>query len=494
MHGALSLLGAKIASPRRSLPNGPPRSERPGPRLKNQLGITQRQELRMNPRLYQAMDLLHMPLLQLEQHLKQELTANPFLEMEEAPEELEAAETTQETEADEEDDESDWEEILLNGFDSGYRAGSSYEEREFQERVPSTRVSLWDFLETQLRHSHDFTPEEVRIGEELIGNIDEDGFLTCPIEEVAAVLALPPERVEEVLAKIQQFEPLGVAARDLRECLKIQLTEKQGTENLPYRIVAEHWEEFSSHRWNDLAKALGISPREVQDAADLVATLDPKPGREFSEITGNYVVPDLIVENLEGEYRVFLNDGNLPRLRISPTYLQLVKDKAFKGSAKEFVSSKLNSANWMVQAIEQRRQTMVKTMAYILERQRDFFDHGVQYLRPLTLKEVADAIGMHESTVSRVTNEKFCQTPRGVFRLKYFFSSGLQRDDGEDISARGIKARIQELVAAENPKRPLTDQKIVELLRKEGTQIARRTVQKYRDQLGILSSRFRKRV
>lgn len=448
----------------------------------------------MNPRLYQAMDLLHMPLLQLEQHLKQELTANPFLEMDERTDELDGQVETTEAAADGEDDETDWEEILLNGFDSGYRVGSSYEEREYQERVPATRISLWDYLETQLRHSNDFDPTETAIGLEIIGNIDEDGFLTCPLEEVAVVTGTALEQVERVLQKIQQFDPPGVGARDLRECLLLQLVETHGTDNLAYRIVAGHFEELSNHKWNDIAKTLGITTKEVQDAADLLATLDPKPGRQFAELTGNYVVPDLIVDKVEGEYQVYLNDGNMPRLRISPTYLQLVRDKAFKGSAKEFVSSKLNSANWMVQAIEQRRQTMIKTMTYILDRQRDFFEHGVQYLKPLTLKEVADAIGMHESTISRVTNEKFCQTPRGVFRLKYFFSSGLSRDDGEDISARGIKARIQELVAAEDTKRPLTDQKIVELLRKEGTQIARRTVQKYRDQLGILSSRFRKRV
>ena len=447
----------------------------------------------MNPRLYQAMDLLHMPLLLLEQHLKQELTGNPFLEMEEPAEEVDGEEPTVEA-ADSEDEETDWEEILLNGFDSGYRAGSFYEEREYHERVPVTKISLWDYLETQLCHSQEFTPAELEIGREIIGNIDDDGFLTCPVEEIAAVTAAAGEEVTAVLRKIQQFDPTGVAARDLRECLLVQMEQRLGSDNLAYRVISDHFDDLSNHKWNDIAKALGITTREVQDAADLIATLDPKPGRQFGEITGNYVVPDLIIDKIEGEYQVFLNDGNLPRLRISPTYLQLVKDKAFKGSAKEFVSNKLNSANWMVQAIEQRRQTMIKTMGYILERQRAFFEHGVQHLRPLTLKEVADAIGMHESTISRVTNEKFCQTPRGVFRLKYFFSSGLSRDDGEDVSARGIKARIEELVAAEDPKKPLTDQKIVELVRKEGTQIARRTVQKYRDQLGILSSRFRKRV
>ena len=211
-------------------------------------------------------------------------------------------------------------------------------------------------------------------------------------------------------------------------------------------------------------------------------------------MSDNYVVPDLIVEKVDGEYKIFLNDEDLPRLRISPTYKQLAKDRAFKGQAKEFISSKLNSASWIIQAIEQRRQTMLRTMGYILEKQRDFFEKGVQYLKPLTLKEVADATGMHESTISRVTNEKYVQTPRGVFKLKFFFSSGLTTAAGEDVSARGVKARIQQLVSEEDPRNPLTDQQIVEILRGEGVQIARRTVQKYRDQLGILSSRFRKRV
>jgi RNA polymerase sigma-54 factor len=259
-------------------------------------------------------------------------------------------------------------------------------------------------------------------------------------------------------------------------------------------VVADHFEELSTHKYHEIARAVGITPHEAQEAADEVADFDPKPGRKYALDEGDFVTPDIIVQEVDGQYVVSLNDGELPRLRISRTYQQLAQNGEFKGKAKEFAQAKLNGANWIIQAIEQRRQTMLKTMHVILDRQSEFFQKGIHFLRPLTLKEVADEIGMHESTVSRVTNEKFVQTPRGVFRLKFFFSSGLSTEEGEDVSARGVKARIQELISGEQPHDPLTDQQIVEQLRSEGIKIARRTVQKYRDQLGILSSRYRKRV
>ena len=223
--------------------------------------------------------------------------------------------------------------------------------------------------------------------------------------------------------------------------------------------------------------------------------LEPKPGLKYASPQEQYVTPDLIVEKISGEYQVFVNDTRLPRLRLSRAYREVARDKnKFKGENKEFISSKLNSANWMIQAIEQRRQTMLKVMSFIVNQQRDFFEKGVQYLKPLTLREVAEHIDMHESTVSRVTNEKFCQTPRGVYPLKFFFSSGLSTTSGDDISARGVKDKIQSLVGSEESKRPLTDQAIVNLLKSDGVKIARRTVAKYRDQLGILPARMRKRV
>ncbi|HUP00315.1 MAG TPA: RNA polymerase factor sigma-54 [Gemmatimonadota bacterium] len=459
--------------------------------LRQQLAVSQRQEMRMNPRLYQAMDLLYLPLLELEQHLKQELTANPFLEMNEVEEDLEEEETEDRVE---EEEEIDWEEILLDGFDSGYRGGSSYEEAEAYERVPETTIDLWDHLHQQLYQSNGYEEGDLRIGEEIIGNINEDGFLTCSLADIAEALSVPVEEVGRVLERIQDFDPVGVAARDLRECLLLQIADRMGADSLAYRIVESHFEELSGHKYHDIGRAMGITALEVQDAADRIATMDPKPGRKYAAVPPGYVTPDIVVEQVEGIYVVTLNDGNLPRLRISSTYQSLARNGEFKGQAKEFVQNKLNSANWIIQAIEQRRQTMLKVMHVLLDRQREFFERGIRHLRPLTLKEVADEIGMHESTISRVTNEKFVQTPRGVFRLKFFFSSGLSTEDGEDVSARGVKVRIAEMISEENARRPLTDQQIVERLREEGVQIARRTVQKYRDQLGILSSRYRKRV
>jgi RNA polymerase sigma-54 factor len=461
--------------------------------LRQQLHITQRQEMRMNPRLYQAMDLLYLPLLELEQHLKQELVQNPFLEMREPEEEF--AEQAESEEGVDEDEEIDWEEILLDGFDPGYRTGPTRERpEEVAEKVGETTIDLWDHLLAQLYESDGYRDGDMRIGEEIIGNIDEDGYLTCSVEEIASTIDATVVDVERVLERIQHFDPAGVGARDLRECLLLQIEDRLGRDSLSYRIVELHFDGLSTHKYHEIARALGISPQETQEAADEIGGFDPKPGRKYAQDEGDYVTPDIIVQEIDGEYVIVLNDGELPRLRISRTYQQLAQNGEFKGKAKEFAQAKLNGANWIIQAIEQRRQTMLKTMHVILERQREFFEKGIHFLRPLTLKEVADEIGMHESTVSRVTNEKFVQTPRGVFRLKFFFSSGLSTQEGEDVSARGVKARIQELIAMEVPQEPLTDQQIVEQLRSEGVQIARRTVQKYRDQLGILSSRYRKRV
>jgi RNA polymerase sigma-54 factor len=450
--------------------------------------------MRMNPRLYQAMDLLYLPLLELEQHLKQELVQNPFLEMRE-PEEEFADQAESEAEERVEEEEVDWEEILLDGFDSGYRSGPTRERpEEVAEKVGETTMDLWDHLLDQLYQNDGYDDGDMRIGEEIIGNIDEDGYLTCSVEEIASTIDAEVDAVNRVLSRIQTFDPTGVGARDLRECLLLQVEDRLGRDSLAYKIVDLHFGQLSTHKYHEIARALGLTPQEAQDAADEIAHCDPKPGRKYAQDQGDYVTPDIIVDEVDGEYIVTLNDGDLPRLRISRTYQLLAQNGEFKGKAKEFAQAKLNGANWIIQAIEQRRQTMVRTMHVILERQREFFEKGIHYLRPLTLKEVADEIGMHESTVSRVTNEKFVQTPRGVFRLKFFFSSGLSTEEGEDVSARGVKARIQELIDGETPENPLTDQQIVEQLKAEGIQIARRTVQKYRDQLGILSSRYRKRV
>jgi RNA polymerase sigma-54 factor len=487
-----------------------------------------RQEMRINPRLYQAMELLYMPLLDLEQHMKQELAENPFLEMTEADVQQEV-ELKEDTKDEPLGDDVDWEEILLDGFDVGGRR-QQYEHREYFEPTPVASKDLHDHLNEQLRLLS-LSERELRLGEEIIGDIDDSGMLACDLEEavrgvnewldeVCPTVVKQAEAIEDaeeraselreieeifrpytvaeaerMLEVIQALDPPGVGARDVRESILIQLEQRDEARSITYKIVAEHFDALINHRWADIARDLSISPREVQDAADQISRLDPKPGLKYSVSPEQYVVPDLIVEKIDGEYMVFANDTSLPRLRISQSYREVAKDKSkFTGENKEFIASKLNSANWMIQAIEQRRQTMLKVMNFIVDRQRDFFERGVQYLKPLTLREVADHIEMHESTVSRVTNKKYVQTPRGVYSLKYFFSSGLSTVGGDDLSARAVRDKIKNMVAEEDPKKPLTDQAIVTRLKSDGVKIARRTVAKYRDQMGILPARMRKRV
>ncbi|NCW44676.1 MAG: hypothetical protein EBV77_04170 [Gemmatimonadaceae bacterium] len=419
-----------------------------------------RQELKVNPRLYQAMDLLHMPLLDLQQHLKQELLTNPFLELVEPEDEDEDSTDANEASAEAQDltepeasaepepeksgdDEVDWEAVLLDGFETGGQR-EEHEQREFFEPVTVDTRDLSDHLTEQLSLL-DLSPRQTLLADEFVGNINDDGYLACPLDEIqrgvnevlegeaderdidADVPLFSDAEMLGMLQIIQELDPPGVGARDLRECLLLQLRAAGHRASLAYRLVEDAFEELIAHRWSELAKRYGISAQAVQGAADEIAKLDPKPGLRFSAGSDNYIIPDLVVEKIEGDYHIF-------------------------------------------------------------------FERGVQALKPLTLREVAEAVGMHESTVSRVTNEKFVQTPRGVLPLKFFFSSGLSTADGDDVSARGIKDQIEKLVAGEDPKNPLTDQAIVEILQQTGVQIARRTVAKYRDQLGVLPTRMRKRV
>ena len=490
-----------------------------------------RQELRVNPRLYQAMDMLYMPMMDLQQHLKQELLSNPFLELLEPEEETpEQKDSEQEKEQKEKEEEMDWEEILLNGFEVG-GTREQYEQLEYTEPVTVETKDLIDHLREQLQMTT-LGPRQLLLAEEFLGNINEEGYLAASLEEIqgsvnqlveghltpapeaddaadegpdpeaAAAAAMPADsplytmaEVEEMLAVIQKLDPPGVGARDLRECLLIQLREEKDTESLTFRLVDEAFPDLIAHRRNDLAKRFGVEPAAVQGAADGLARLDPKPGLKYSNQSDGYIIPDLIVEKIGGRYQVFLNDTGMPRLRLSRSYQEIARDKKkMTPENREFIASKMNSANWMIQAIEQRRQTMLKVMNFIVDRQRDFFEKGIEHLKPLTLREVAEVINMHESTVSRVTNEKYVQTPRGVLPLKFFFSSALATASGEDASARSIRAKLQKMVGEEDTAKPLTDQQIVHLFQEQGIQIARRTVAKYRDQLGILPARMRKRV
>jgi len=486
-----------------------------------------RQDLRINPRLYQAMDMLYMPMMDLQQHLKQELLNNPFLELVEPEEEENNKEAkTKEEETAKTEEKTDWEEILLNGFEVG-GTREEYEEREYVEPVSVETHDLIDHLREQLQ-LQTLTPRQMLLAEEFLGNISEDGYLGASLEEIhgtvnqlIASYATPepaaeeaeaeePEpdptveqslplysmaEVEEMLKIIQRLDPPGFGALDLLECLLLQLQEKGDTTSLTYRLVSEAFPDLIAHRWNDLGRKFGVEPAAVQAAADQLAQYDPKPGLKYSARSEGYIIPDLIVDKVDGRYLVFLNDTGMPRLRLSRSYQELARDKKkFTAENRDFIASRMNSANWLIQAIEQRRQTMLKVMNFIVDRQREFFEKGIEYLKPLTLREVAEVINMHESTVSRVTNEKYVQTPRGVLPLKFFFSSALATSSGEDASARSIRAKLQKMVGEEDPGNPITDQQIVHKFAEQGIQIARRTVAKYRDQLGILSARMRKRV
>jgi RNA polymerase sigma-54 factor len=482
--------------------------------MKANLQLQMRQKLVMTPKLQQALRLLQMPALELQQVLKQEMMQNPLLEEDDELKEVEAdaeAPSTAETEddvsaerqeqAEQEpapehesptDHEVDWDEF----FPDPYEHGHNYVEKpseDFFEKVPAATQTFYDVLLSQL-HIATTDPETTRIGEYLIGNLDDAGLLTLPVEEIARDLDVDPAHVEQVLSIIQGFEPPGVGARSIRECLLIQVRAKGLAGSLAGRILEDHFDDLVHRRPLEIARKLRVSPAEVQEATEVIGTLNPKPGHTLGGGDVRYVTPDLVVERIDDEFVVSLNDRNIPRLRISRAYDRVMANgREADPKEREFIKEKIDSAKWLIRTIEQRRRTMVKVMECIVRTQWEFFEKGARFLKPLTLQQVAEQIGMHESTVSRVTTNKYVQTPHGVFELKYFFSSGLKTDSGDDVSSKNVKLRITELVKGEDPRQPLSDQGIVEILHRDGLNIARRTVAKYREQLQILPARMRKR-
>ena len=450
------------------------------------LSMQQTQKLIMTPELRQAIAVLQMPAIELGEYIEQELLNNPALELkEETPEE--------ETEAPgEEDKEPDWLEYFHDGSDVGlaHQTRQETEERSFENYVAQA-PTLHEHLLFQL-HLSVSSAEDRRVGEFLIGSIDENGFLTIDLPEASSNLGLPQEAVERVLKVIQTFDPAGVGARNLQECLLIQWRYLGDEDPLVEKIIESHLKDLGEGRYPRIAAALGVTPAEVQAAVDRIRTLDPKPGRKFGHPDDiRYVVPDIVVERVAGEYVVIVNDAPIPRLGISPQFRQLLK--AGDAETKRFVENKMHSALWFFKAIEQRRLTLYKVMDSIVKKQRPFFDKGIRYLKPMTLREIASMIGMHESTVSRATSNKYVQTPHGVFELRFFFGSGVERAGGAAVSAESIKKMIRDLVGKEDAQAPLTDQDIAEKLGQEGISISRRTVAKYREEMGVAPSSKRKR-
>jgi len=472
-----------------------------------ELGL--RSELRqiLSPELIQFLKLLQLNSLELQQLVRQELEVNPMLEeVEEEPEAKEESEpaassqemgssSSEESEGTLGEERINWEDFLQDGLDTG-----GYTKREETEEtnltVPETTASIEDFLLSQLRLTVT-DPEVQSIGAYLIGNLDENGYLVCSASEVAEKLLVPEEKVLEVLKVVQGFEPAGVGARNLQECLLIQLMREDPQDEVAIEIVRGHLEDMQKRRSQTLTKALGVPMDRVQKALAHIANLQPKPGASYSNEQIAYVIPDLIVERIDGDYVVSLNDRHIPRVRVSASYRSILGKRGSAPKAeREFVNKKLQSARLVVRMIQHRRDTLLHLMRFIVDYQREFFDRGPEHLRPLTMHQAADEIQMHESTVSRIVQGKYCLTPQGVCELRSFFSSqGVEKiGGGNEVSNEGIRNRITRLVDNEDKKHPLSDVEIGDLLRAEGFDLARRTIAKYREDQGILSARLRREI
>jgi RNA polymerase sigma-54 factor len=487
------------------------------PRITLQQRLTQ--QLVMTPQLRQAIKILQVSRAELESLIDQELTENPVLE-EQADEKAEAASEVptvdgqngaEEWQAEGENKpdvkeassvgEIDWKEYAENyGNDFhgslGSGAASDDEDRRAAlENVLVKRTLLPDHLMWQLRLS-DLSEQEKEVGGILIGSLDKDGYLPIQVEEVAFLADTWPDVtiVERALRRIQEFDPPGVAARDLAECLVIQLRQLGVAEDaLAMRMVRQFLPLLESRRFDRIARELGVSIDQIAEATKLISVLEPKPGRDFSDADTRYVTPDVYVHKVGEEYVVTLNEDGLPRLRVSSFYRRMLGANG-SPEARGYIQEKMRAAAWLIKSIHQRQRTLYMVTSSIVKFQREFLEHGVSQLRPLVLKDVANDIGMHESTVSRATAGKYVHTPQGTFELKYFFTSSLRGGHGAEVSAESVKERIREIIAKEDTRKPLSDQYIAELLGKEQVDIARRTVAKYREQMAILPSSKRRQV
>lgn len=454
-------------------------------RLNYDLTLEQSQKLIMTPELRQAIQLLQYTSLELNSYLKTEMEENPLLEYE-GP-----LEDTQSMESLGENKDIDWKEFLQSYDDISYKQEVDRNRKEYSfENFVTYSPSLKEYLMEQL-NMVSLGSGEYRIAVYLIQNINSNGYLDSPVEDMAVQLGSSIEEVEVVLGVIQSFEPYGVGARTLEECLLIQLRDEKDFHLK--EVIRHHLEDIANNKIGKIAKDLGISVEITQSLVDRIKCLEPKPGRTFrseGEDT-RYITPDATIEEIDGEFVIIINDITGPRLNINEYYKSLLKDGG-DSETNEFLQNKLNSAMWLIRSIEQRRQTVYKVVESILKHQKNFFTQGENRLVPMTLKDVAEDIEMHESTISRATNGKYVQTPRGVFELKYFFTTGLSGTAGE-VSATSVKSIIKGIVDKEDSKKPLSDQKISEILKERGMDVSRRTVAKYRDELHIPSSSRRRR-
>lgn len=480
------------------------------------LNLQQKQSLqqKLSPQQIQYIKLLQLPTLALEQRIKAELEVNPLLEEGEDEgefEELQDEHSEDELQDDEREleDEYDWEELQDGGDDLyGYKAPRDHSaEEDERDRPLAAQTSLTQQLEDQL-HFLDLDENGAIIADQIIGSIDEDGYLRRPLESIVDDIAfnhgtlLEEEDIEEVLYRIQRLDPVGVASRDLKECLLVQLDvlpdEVPGRE-AAMAMLEKAYKAFTMKHYDQIMRRLDIDSQELKEAYGLIQHLNPKPGEGEFAAGENYITPDFTVRYEDDDFVISLNGSNAPELRVSRHYRrmidQVVSDKnRYDSETKNFLKNRFESARWFIQSIEQRRSTMLNVMHAIVERQSAFFQHGEGHLRPMILKDIAEDIGMDISTISRVVNGKYVQTDFGVYELKYFFSEGLSTDSGEDVSNKEVKAILEQIISEEDKEKPLSDQKLASMMSEKGFQIARRTVTKYRESLGIPVARMRKEI
>ncbi len=454
------------------------------------------QQQTIAPQMQQSLQLLQTPTLELRQLVQQELIQNPTLEEESTDISLEEASTPGE-----EDDferefaelsalDEEWREYMAQSRLSSPKRDDADEKHQFVMDSIVEPVTLQEHLLNQLGFA-DAAPRIREIATLLIGNIGDSGFLQVGLEDLCFDLGIPMSELEEAKALVQSFDPVGIGAVDLRDCLLIQLERLGKHHSLEYRIVDHHLDDLARKRYPQIAKKLSVTPEQITRAAEFIATLDPRPGSRFSEDTNTYVTPDVTVERIGGEWLVSMNNEQIPRLRISNAY----KDLMASGNGREaraYIRDKIRAGKFLIKSIHQRQQTISSIASEIVARQEAFLEHGPSRLKPMNMAQIAEKVGVHETTVSRAVSGKYMATPHGVFEMKYFFTTGYETEDGETLSNTSVKQTLAEMIAGEDPKKPLSDQRLVEELERRGIKIARRTVAKYREELNILPSHMRR--
>ena len=476
-------------------------------KLSQEMKLVQKLDFRM----IQSLKLLPLTTLQLTQRITEELEQNPLLQVDEEEDQEQVQESQQLTSSDsgqvvtssESDSgqngdftEAEWLQYMDDGFYNGNKSDQEYDPN-FEEREPinTYMTTMSDYLIEQLGMTS-LDDYEKKIGEYIIGSLNDNGFLGLTDEEIANNLGVDIQAVRRIIDEIQQFEPTGIGARNLRECLLIQLREKRMEDSLAWNIIDRHFDDFTGRRHKKIMQDLQVSEDEIKEAFESITTLTPRPGAIFNDTTNTAIIPDIIVEQVDGDYIVMLNDRYVPHLTISSHYRKLLdKGAGTSSETRKYLVDKLNSARWFINSIEQRRSTILRVSSAIVERQKEFLEHGVSHLKPMTLQDIADSIGVAISTVQRVTSGKYVQTPQGVFELKYFFTQRISSSDGSgDLSSKSVKDQIRTLIEKENTHKPLSDQKITDILNKQGVVISRRAIAKYRDELQIMPARLRKQL